>query len=76
MRVLLLAQSPTCPRHATATAPDFQGSQAQTGGHGQESPSRAVDPTFPDNETCERVLGDSSVLLSEIISHCSPSGRL
>jgi hypothetical protein len=32
----------TTLRHDTATAPGFPGSQAETGGNGQESTSRAV----------------------------------
>ena len=36
------ARSPTSPAHEKATAPDFHGSQAETGSKGEESTSRAV----------------------------------
>ena len=42
VRVLLLAAPLISPRHATATPSDFGASQAETGGNGQESTSRAV----------------------------------
>ncbi len=42
IRVLLRAPSPTSPTHDTATALDFHGSQAETGGKGYESTSPAV----------------------------------
>lgn len=42
IRLLLLALSPTSSRHDTPTTSRFGGSQAETGGNGYESTSRAV----------------------------------
>src|SRR5258708_9677357 len=46
IRRLLLALSSTAPRYDTATTSGLRGSQAETGGNGQESTSLAVHRRF------------------------------